>query len=317
MRKRFIRAFGLLLLGMLCLGIAWPYVFASTERIVIDETVRAEQFAGENFVKLSDGYTRFAWAGPEDGRVVVFVHGFSSPSFIWERQAEALASAGFRVLRYDLFGRGHSDRPDSDYDAELYHRQLVELLDSQGVTGPIDIVGLSMGGPITLRFVDREPDRVRSFGLIAPAGYGANVPAVANILRVPLLSNWILQAFGDRIILGSIGKAMNGEQDANALRAVYADQLRYHGYKRAIHRTLLNHQLLGLNDLFERVGRLEKPSILFWGDNDLVVPYENAEQVQKAIPSIEFHTIPGGSHTPNFESPDQVNGPLIAFLKAH
>jgi alpha-beta hydrolase superfamily lysophospholipase len=112
-------------------------VFAKTERIAITDAVRADAFKGESFAKLSDGYTHYVWNGPEAGPVLVFVHGFSSPCFIWEKQAEFFAAQGYRVLRYDLFGRGHSDRPNVDYDADLYHRQLVELLDSQQVTGPV------------------------------------------------------------------------------------------------------------------------------------------------------------------------------------
>lgn len=317
MRNRAIKSIGLFLLGVVFIGIAWPFVFQRTELIRIDDEVRASAFAGENFVRLSDGFTRYEWSGPEDGEVVVLVHGFSSPCFIWQRQADALALAGYRVLRYDLFGRGHSDRPDASYDAELYHRQLVELLDALKVEEPINIVGLSMGGPITLRFVQREQERVRRFGLIAPAGFGANIPAAAQLLRVPGLAEWILRAFGEQIILGSIKKAVGQEDTAAALHEVYEDQLKYFGYKRALLRTLRNHRLMGLDELFHAVGKIQKPSILFWGENDQVVPFENAERVREAIPGIEFHAIPNGSHTPNYENPDEVNGPLIAFLKSN
>ncbi len=314
-QSRVFRAVVLLLFGLLLIGGAWPYVFAKTEQISITDTVRAERFAGEDFVKLSDGYTHYIWSGPETGRVVVFVHGFSSPCFIWQKQADALAAAGYRVLRFDLYGRGHSDRPNVDFDAELYHRQLVELLDSQKVTGPIDIVGLSMGGPITLRFVDREPERVRSFGLIAPAGFGANLPAAVNLLRVPGLADWIIQAFGDRIILGSV-ETMASDNPAviQEIHEQYVDQLQYAGYKRALLSTLRHHPMLGLGDLYERVGKSGKPGILFWGDADRVVPYENSEKVRAAIPGIEFHTIKHGSHTPNYEKPGEVNPALLAFL---
>ncbi len=315
-RNRVFQAVGLGLLGLLVIAGAWPYVFASTEQIVINEQVRSERFAGEQFAKLSDGYTHYIWNGPESGTVLVLVHGFSSPCFIWAKQAEALAAEGFRVLRYDLFGRGHSDRPAGPYDADLYHRQLVELLDSQGIKQPVDIVGLSMGGPITLRFVDREPGRVRRFGLVAPAGFGANLPAVANLLRIPGLAEWVIQAFGDRIILNSVGTmASDNAQVIQEIHDQYVDQLQYEGYKRALLSTLRHHPMLGLDDLYGRVGKSGKPGILFWGDNDRVVPYVNSEKVRAAIPDIEFHTIKGGSHTPNYENPDAVNPALIAFLK--
>ena len=57
-------------------------------------------------------------------RTVVLVHGFSVPYYIWDSTTTALAAAGYRVVRYDEYGRGLSDRPNVDYTADLYDRQL-------------------------------------------------------------------------------------------------------------------------------------------------------------------------------------------------
>jgi pimeloyl-ACP methyl ester carboxylesterase len=55
----------------------------------------------------------------------VLIPGFSVPYVIWDPTFEDLVEKGFRVLRYDLFGRGYSDRPDAIYDLELFDRQLM------------------------------------------------------------------------------------------------------------------------------------------------------------------------------------------------
>ena len=72
--------------------------------------------------------------------------GFSVPYYIWDPTFKALTDAGFRVLRYDYYGRGFSDRPDVPYTQAFYVRQLAELLDSLKITDSIDLVGLSLGG---------------------------------------------------------------------------------------------------------------------------------------------------------------------------
>jgi len=59
---------------------------------------------------------------------VVLVHGFSVASYCWERTVPALVEAGFRVLTFDLYGRGYSDRPDGPYNLDLFVRQIDELL---------------------------------------------------------------------------------------------------------------------------------------------------------------------------------------------
>ena len=84
------------------------------------------------------------------------MHGFSVPYFIWDPTFKFLTKSGFRVLRYDLFGRGYSDRPKLRYDIDLFCKQLRELLDTLGFE-QINLMGLSMGGPITATFTARYP----------------------------------------------------------------------------------------------------------------------------------------------------------------
>jgi alpha-beta hydrolase superfamily lysophospholipase len=111
--------------GVTIVVIALPLAL-ETERLEMDD--QARQLAPGAFVQLTRGRVHYELAGPEDGRLVVLVHGFSVPSFVWDPTFEALVSRGFRVLRYDLYGRGFSDRPDTAYDRALYVEQLRELL---------------------------------------------------------------------------------------------------------------------------------------------------------------------------------------------
>lgn len=294
---------------------AFPYVKGDMERTPMDDAARAA-LPDEHFVKLSDGYTRYEWAGPEEGPVVVLVHGLTSPSFIWDEQMQPLADAGFRVLRYDLYGRGHSDRPAIRYDDQLYDRQLLELLDNQGITEPVRMVGLSMGGATTIRFADRHPERIERVALFAPAGFSLDVPAAANILRVPGVGEWIVKAFGDMIIQRGVATRVAADP-AMQERFVtkYLDQMQYKGYKYALLSTLRHNPLQNLGEDYARVGKQNKPCALFWGTDDAVVPYTHHERVAEAIPQIQFHAIEGVGHTANFEDPAAVNPLLIGFLK--
>src|SRR5579872_7227065 len=80
----------------------------------------ARRGTGGSYVRLSDGVTHYELAGPENARTVVLVHGFSVPYYLWDPTFTALVKAGMRTLRYDLYGRGYSDRPAEIYDADLY-----------------------------------------------------------------------------------------------------------------------------------------------------------------------------------------------------
>ena len=65
-----------------------------------------------SFVQLSKGLTHYDLSGPFDGKVVVLIHGICGPFGIWSKIENSLSSQGFRILKYDLYGRGYSDRPD-------------------------------------------------------------------------------------------------------------------------------------------------------------------------------------------------------------
>src|SRR5262245_44070011 len=145
-----------------------PPLFSDPEPETLDDARR--RALGGEFVKLSAGYTHYQIGGPEEGLPVVLVHGTSVPFFVWDALFEVLTQAGFRVLRYDLFGRGYSDRPDARYDLELFVRQLEELIDRVGMKQPLDLVGFSLGGVIASEFVLRHASTVRKLALIGPAG---------------------------------------------------------------------------------------------------------------------------------------------------
>src|SRR5215813_9617396 len=104
-------------------GLLWGlYVYADPEHLELDAATRG-RLPGR-FAKLSDGYTHYELGGPAEGRVVVLAAGFSVPYYIWDPTFAALTAGGFRVLRYDYYGRGYSDRPTIPFDDEMYVRQL-------------------------------------------------------------------------------------------------------------------------------------------------------------------------------------------------
>ena len=99
-------------------------------------------------------------AGSPRAETVVLIPGLSVPYFAWDPTFEALVDAQLRVLRYDLYGRGFSDRPDTVYDQDLFDRQLWNLPSALDIGGPVDLVGWSMGGAISVVYASRRPEAV-------------------------------------------------------------------------------------------------------------------------------------------------------------
>jgi pimeloyl-ACP methyl ester carboxylesterase len=92
--------------------IAMPLIVGDLEKEELNEQTR-EQLDGE-FIELSGGMTHFELRGEKGAKTIVLVHGNAVPYASWDNTVDALVEAGFRVLRYDVFGHGFSDRPDLD-----------------------------------------------------------------------------------------------------------------------------------------------------------------------------------------------------------
>src|SRR6202158_2826225 len=102
--------------------------------------------------------------GPEQGAPLVVVHGFASDYRLnWggTRWQEALTTAGFRVLRLDFRGHGHSDKPHDSaaYDIRIMARDVTRLMDTEELKAA-GYLGYSMGARIGVQVMLDFPGRV-------------------------------------------------------------------------------------------------------------------------------------------------------------
>jgi pimeloyl-ACP methyl ester carboxylesterase len=299
----------------------FPYLHETEE---LTEAVRSN--ADGSFVRLTDGMCHYELSSPlqmysfgEGAGVgsVVLIHGFSVPYFIWDPTFEFLTRSGFRVLRYDLFGRGYSDRPHLRYDIHLFVRQLRDLLDALEIKEPVNLVGLSMGGPISAAFVDQFPERVKSQILIDPAG-AKPIPLSwpLKAAKLPLVGELALGLFGGEGLVKGLASDFFSLALIEQFQENYRVQMRYKGFLRAILSTIRNGMLDSFFGTYQRVGKLGKPTLLFWGRNDTTVPFANSREVLSAIPHAEFHPIDGCGHIPHYEKPEEFNPILQGFLNS-
>jgi pimeloyl-ACP methyl ester carboxylesterase len=293
-------------------NVPWTFPYLS-ETKELNDTTRAD--APGSFVRLSDGYTHYELSGPENGRPVVLVHGFSVPYFIWDPTFEFLKESGFRVLRYDLIGRGYSDKPDLRYDIDLFCKQLRELLDTLGLE-TIVLAGLSMGGPITASFTARYPESVQKLVLVDPSG--ARPISLSRLLKVgtlPGIGELVLGLFGSGHLSKGVGSDFYNPTNIKAFAEKYMIQMKFKGFMRAILSTMRNGMLGEFISIYHQIGEMNIPTLLLWGRNDKTVPFEHSNDIRAAIPQAEFHAFENCGHIPHYERPDEVNPILLEFLK--
>ena len=287
------------------------YRLGDPERHDLDEAVR--QHTAGAFVRLSDGFTHYEIAGPPAARVVVLAAGFSVPYYIWDPTFKALTDAGFRALRYDYYGRGFSDRPAGPYTHTLYVRQITELLDSLHIAGPVDLVGLSLGGAIVTTFADTFPDRVRSLIYIDPSfRTPGSLPALAD---APGLWDFAAAAVAER--------GWADEQPGDFLHPErfpdwadrYRVQLQYRGFRRARLSELVANAAVDQHDEIERVGRHSRHVLVIWAKQDPSVPFESSGPLLEAMPHARLVAVDDSGHLPQWEQPAITHRAMIDFLR--
>ena len=81
------------------------------------------------YAQLSNGKVRYEFAGPESGDVVVLIHGLIGHMHVFDYQFKFLIEQGYRVLRFDLYGRGFSERVKGEHGSELFMAQVSDLIE--------------------------------------------------------------------------------------------------------------------------------------------------------------------------------------------
>jgi pimeloyl-ACP methyl ester carboxylesterase len=281
------------------------------EHLSLNDAARRK--APGQFVRLADGLTHYELTGADSARTVVLLTGMTVPYYLWDPTRDALVAAGYRVLRYDYYGRGWSDRPDVAYDLDSYDRQLWSLLDSLAIRGAVDLAGNSMGGVVAASFANQHPERVRSLILIDPAF------AVTNRMPFPLGVPGVAE-YGVTILAPSLPASQRGDflhsERFPTWASRYREQMEYHGFRRAFLRTARGDAMRSPPDAFGAVDA-RIPILIIWGRQDHTVPFERSTAVRQVFPRAEFQAIDSAGHLPQYERADAVGPLLMRFLSSH
>jgi pimeloyl-ACP methyl ester carboxylesterase len=294
--------------------IALPFITGDLEKKELNDEVRKE--LGLKFLQLTDGMVHYDVSGPEKGEIVVLVHGNAAPYFSWNNNMEALTNAGFKVIRYDLYGFGYSDRPDVDYSRALYDRQLLELLEKLNIKTPVNLVGTSQGGSIAVYFTANHPEKVKKLALLSPFINILPMKAIITLIKIPGIGDYLGSVLLDRVNTNYPDKVFANPAAIPAeFTENYTKQLAYKGFKRARLSNLRGDSLTDFTPQYEAVAKTKIPVLFTWGTADKVIMADSVANIKNAMPSVEYHEIEGGGHLVHYENPEPVNKILVNFLK--
>jgi len=266
------------------------------------------------FIELPDGIVHYELSDSDSEQTIVLVHGFSVPYYIWDPTVTALSNVGMRVLRYDLYERGYSDRPITTYNIDLFDRQLFNLLNQLEIASPISLAGISMGGPIVAHFAVHHPERIHRLCLIDPAGFCSITSPGAKLLKAPVFGEILLDIFGKKVLVDGLTDDFYQPDLFPEYQQKYLDPMKYRGFKQALLSTMRQGIVEDKRALYQQLAILDIPTLIFWGKYDKTFPVTTVEIVKRTLPAAEIHIIDEAGHASHYEHPEIVNPILISFL---
>ncbi|NJK47037.1 alpha/beta fold hydrolase [Candidatus Gracilibacteria bacterium] len=270
-------------------------------------------------VELDGLSIRYFQAG-QDGFPLVLLHGTGESAIDWSWVMPSLADS-YRVYAPDLPGSGDSSKPARDYSLEFYTQFTVDFLKVLGIEQAV-LIGNSLGGLISLRVALYYPERVAALVLVDSSGLGLAVN--------PALSHLTLPWYGEIAIASVItpfGASFRARGRSLLLFANpaevppiwFAEQERLAlmpGFLEAV-LSSLRAQLTPFSQrapMLDSLPHLQMPTLVVWGENDALLPQEQAYAAVKCLQQGYLVTIPNCGHVVPVERPKELTVALQDFL---
>ena len=275
----------------------------------------------ETQIQVGDLMFEAREAGPEDGELVVLLHGFPETSYEWRGQLSALGGAGYRAVAPDQRGYSPHARPAGvmEYEISLLVQDVLDMADQLG--GPrFHVVGHDWGAAVAWALAAEAPERIETLTAVSIPHPDAFAQELADPESCQRQASAYFSFF---VSPGSEATLL--ANDAAQLRGLYAElgedatdeYLRVLGTEEALGAALNWYRAnVGNRQLTpDPVGATMVPTLFIWSDGDAAVCREGAEATEQFVAApYRFEVLEGVSHWVPELASDAVSGFLIEHL---
>ena len=280
------------------------------------ETMNAENFrdgSGYEIAALSHGTTAFRTYGPVSAPTIILVHGATLGSMTYQDYAAPFVAAGFRLVLYDQYGRGFSDRPTAPFSIDLMCLQLEGLMDQLEIE-QAHLYGVSLGGAIVTRFAAAHSDRVQTLGLQVPLIGGANVSRSVLLARLPFVGPLLARFYAIPAIIER-GESFSPETKAGReLRAHFKGQFAVEGTERMMTQMLSGDALSDRMDYHRMVATAGIPVHFAYAEDDPEIPVAQVKAAIAVYDNADAHEFTGG-HFFSYGRAEELAALYVGFIE--
>jgi pimeloyl-ACP methyl ester carboxylesterase len=247
-----------------------------------------------------NGAPREAWdvEGPEDGPAIVFAHGAVMTRAQWRPQVEQLAKAGYRCITLDL--PGHGTLAEEAFTLDRASDLIAEAIDREAA-GRAVLVGLSLGGYVSMAVAGRSPGRVRGLVLagstrepVGPFRFVFSLVALAlRLIPEPILrgtiERWYRRRYGRAVADAILANGYYARGGSVAIRQLHGGRFR------------------------ERLIAYGGPVLVINGHRDLVMRM-GERRFTEGLPGVTTMVLRRAAHLSNVDRPGEFSAAIRAFV---
>ena len=273
-----------------------------------------ESFASIGPVRLR--YREASAGGPagapglKNGRHLLFIHGLGSSSDRWLDIPDALALSGFHSVALDLPGFGGSDKPSVNYMIDYFVQVVEGFMRQTGLDdGKTSLIGHSLGGYVAAQIAAERSELVDKLVLIDTSGMLQG--------PTPLLEEYAAAAMNpSKESVRKVFEKMVADpaRIPEALVEGFIHRIGHPGAQAAFQSAYENSVSTQLG--IEKLGRIDKPTLIIWGRKDILIPIQYCELFREAIGNAASYVVEDAGHAPFAEKPAVVCELVHMFLES-
>ena len=281
----------------------------------------AHKYSNQNsmFITLENGSTvHIRDEGNPDGEVLILLHGFGMSLHVWEKWVAELGDT-YRLVSFDWPGHGLSTPVrDDDYSRNAMTSYLTNVLDWMNIDKFV-LVGHSMGGGIAMNYIVDNPKKVQALVLIGASGLKIDksdvAPRMLEVTKFPGMSMALRYITPYNTVKKALITRYGSEAFVNKELVDRYYELMLNSNNREVFIKRLKQILLD-EPLDARIGRLNHPTLLIWGEEDQIVGLKYAKRLKSIILSARLVTYQGVGHMPMDVLPKVTAKNLTNFLNS-
>jgi pimeloyl-ACP methyl ester carboxylesterase len=246
--------------------------------------------------------------GDQNSKSIIFVHGFPFDHYMWDNQIRDFRDNHY-CITYDIRGLGSSPADNGQFTLEMFVDDLEEIINQLKLVKPV-LCGLSMGGYISLRAVERMQEKFSAIILCdTKSGSDNDEAKLKRAAGIKQINSGSFDSFIDTFVRNCFGDTFVKER-----KNVYDEVVKKSKNNNPVGVKGCLLAMAGRTDTTRFLNKITLPTLIISGAEDKLTPPEVMKQMADQIRNSKFVLVEEAGHMTPIENPQAVSEAIKNFL---